>query len=411
VFRFEIQLGAARAPERDTPRPRLRGRRALLADPDAEQRGALASQLRTLGMWVDEAGDGVEAMQMALRAAADDTPHDVLLAELFLPYLSGEELGRRLKRRPRTAGTPLAIMTSTGARGDAKRLNEAGFAGYLTRPIPPEKLEELMQAILATSALPEAERRRQGLVTRYHVEEARTPAAGPPVLVVDDSAINREITLNHLMRLGIDARHAETGAQAIEAIDRDTFAAVLLDLRLPDMHGADVIDAVRRDADPRTLPPILMLTAGATPRERQRCEQAGIEAFMTRPVEAEGLKSALAPYVHAHSANAHGTEPPTPDIPDPRLARVFLQEVDQRTAAMRSELNHHGDLDALGRHAHTIGSTASHFCGTGLTAQARRIEALAHAGDLAAVRDAFPDFEAAWSTLRADIVQRVGTEH
>ncbi|WP_070989052.1 hybrid sensor histidine kinase/response regulator [Halofilum ochraceum] len=411
VFWFEIQLGAARAPDREGPAPRLRGRKVLLADPDADQRTALASQLRTLGMWVTQAGDGVEAMQMALRAAADGTPYDLLLAELFLPCLSGEELGRRLKRRPETCSTSLAIMTATGARGDAKRLNEAGFAGYLTRPIPPENLEELVQAILATHALPEAERRRQGLVTRYHVEETYPHAAVQPVLVVDDSAINREITLHHLSRLGIDADQVDTGARAVEAVGSRDYAAVLMDLRLPDMHGAEAIQTIRRNGAAQAAPPILVLTAGATTEERERCEQAGIEAFMTRPLEGDGLRSALAPWIGARVDSTNEPDAAAMRAPDPKLARVFVQEADERIGAMRTVLAGNADLDVLGRHAHTIGSTSRHFPGTELTDIARQIEARANAGDLDGVRAEFPDLETAWSTLRADLIQGMEAEH
>lgn len=410
VFWFEIQLGAARAPERDAPAPRLRGRRVLLADPDPDQRTALASQLRTLGMWVTQAGDGVEAMQMALRAAADSTAYDLLLAELFLPHLSGEELGRRLKQRPETCTTSLAIMTATGARGDARRLNEAGFAGYLTRPIPPEKLEELVQAILATHALPEAERRREGLVTRYHVEQSCARGRGRPVLVVDDSAISREITLHQLDRLGIDAEQVETGTRAVEAVGSRDYAAILMDLRLPDMHGADAIQAIRRNANARALPPILVLTAGATADERQRCENAGIEAFMTRPIEREALRSALAPWIRARSDTATEPETTISGAPEPKLVRVFVQEADERIGAMRTTLAGNADLDVLGRHAHTIGSTSRHFRGTELTDLARHIEALANAGDLDSVRAAFPEMENAWTALRADLMEGMDTE-
>lgn len=408
VFRFDIQLGAARAPEHGEPVPRLRGRHVLLADRDTDQRTALAHQLQTLGLCVDEAGDGVEATQVALRAAAAGEPYDLLLAELFLPHLSGEELGRRLKREPATATTALAVMTATGARGDVKRLNEAGFAGYLRRPIPPEKLEELLQAILATQQLPEAERRRQGLVTRYHVEQASPRSPASPVLVVDDSSINREITLHHLERLGIGTEPAETGAQAVEAAGRREYSAILMDLRLPDMRGDEAVQAIRDNAGRGDVPPILILTAGATDEERQHCEKVGIDVFMTRPIEREGLRSALAPFLDDRQPPVTPpAESEQKTAPESKLARIFLEESAERITAMRAALFDDADLDTAGRHAHTIGSTSSHFPGTELTGHARHIEQVANAGDLDAARAAFPEFEAAWAALRTELEQQM----
>ena len=409
VFAFTVQLGAAAAPDPGEPAPTLRGRRVLLADPVTERREALAGQLRALGLWVTQVGDGVEAMQTALRAAAEQSPYDLLLADLFLPHLSGERLGARLKQRPETASTCLAVMTATGARGDAKRLNEAGFAGYLTRPLAPERLEPLLQAILATRDLPEAERRRRGLVTRYHVEEARAPCA--PVLVVDDSPVNREITQHHLARLGYESRVAEDGAAALATLEHDTYAAVLLDLRLPDMEGTEVVRRVRAREPDLTRTPVLVLTAGASEEQRRACEKAGIEGFMTRPVDGETLRRNLAASVAPMSESEPQPASAEPVSVSPRLARVFLDETADRVGQMQAGLavGGDGDLERIGRHAHSIASAAHHFPDTGLIELGRRMERLANAGDLAGARETFAPFEQAWTELRGtleDVAER-----
>ncbi|MDZ7748737.1 MAG: response regulator [Halofilum sp. (in: g-proteobacteria)] len=402
AFRFDVRVGAA--PRADAhPEPaalELHGKRVLLVDADAGARAVLAGQLRTLGLVVTECDDGVAALREARRAAHAGAAHELVLADMFAPHLSGEELGRRLKDEPGTGTAALAIMTTAGARGDAKRLNDAGFAGYLTRPLPPEHIEALVRAILATRELPEAERRRQGLVTRYHVQDAAAPAS--PVLVVDDSEVNREVAVDQLRRLGYAVEAVSDGEAAIAAAAARRYAAVLMDLHLPDLDGDRVIARIRGLGGAAAELPVLVLTAGASEAQRRRCRDAGADDILLKPIGRERLQAALATHVGtpAPLAGAPGDaaagdgEAPAPD---PALVGVFLREGGERMARLRAAVAATVDREALARHAHALKGASRHVAGADLAAAAARLEALAPGGGAAELRAQLEQTEAAWA--------------
>jgi|GEM_PF-1545815 len=417
MFWFTVEFGAAATAKSTaaTTDVALRGRRLLLVDADDGARETLAGQLRALGMQISESGDGVDAMQRALRAAADGAAFDIVLADMFAPHLSGEELGRRLKARAQTRDTCLAIMTTAGARGDAKRLNDAGFAGYLTRPIPPEHLQELFKAILATRGLSETERRRQGLITRYYVRDHAREAHS--ILVVDDSEINRVITMDRAARLGIRSDGVADGESAIHAVRGGRYAAVLLDLNLPDLSGDRVIERIRALDEACATVPILVLTAGATDEQARRCQAAGANDILTKPAEPEKLQVALSRYLALQvpvpptgceaAADDRSSATPDPGI-QPELARIFLRETDHRIEEMRAALARGPDFEALARHAHAIKSASRHFPAERLSDSARRLEDDANGTRTDDAVARFEDLLAAWRDVRPRLAHATG---
>ena len=412
VFSFTILVGTGSTSE---PVERaaaidLRGRSLLLADADPQAREALAGQLRTLGMQVTETGDGIEAMQEALRAAKREQPFDVVLTDMFLPHLSGERLGRRLKERPATAGACIAIMTTAGARGDAKRLREAGFAAYLQRPLPPEHLQELLQAILATRDLSEAERQRRGMVTRFSITPA--PVSNAPVMIVDDSPVNREVALGQLARLGLTGHEAGNGAEAFAALERDTFCALLIDQNLPDCSGDELIARLRRLERPYSELPAIVFTAGLSDDERRRCERAGANAVLIKPVRQADLRAALEAHLGAAVADPaqtrHAAEDPAPDphgaTLTPTLARLFLREGRQRIESIRAAIGRDTpDLDRVAREAHGLKGASQHVPAGALARCVERLERAARDGDLQAARREVEALRHDWSRVRREL--------
>ncbi len=409
VFRFDVQLRPASTETvLDRSEIELAGKRVLVAEPDPGGRASLEHHLAELGMEVTTVADGEEAKRIATGAAEADEPFDLVLADMFLPKLSGEELGRLLKQRQYGEHTAFAIMTAAGARGDAKRCSEAGFAGYLTHPIPTEYLGELVAAMLATQQLPETERRRQGLVTRYHVREQVQHT--DPVLVVDDSGINREIAVGHLDALGVSSDTVASGEEAIDALRQNKYAAVLLDLQLPDVDGDRVVKTIREFESPHGDVAVLMLTAGATESERQRCSDAGADEFVVKPIERDQLWSALAPRLtrgadrtSSDKREARRLQSPRPSI-NPRLARVFLQEAEDRLDEIRSAATGSSvNRDRIQRHAHALKSASCHFPENELTDAAARLERIAPVGHDYAIQAQIEAVESAWGELRPQL--------
>ncbi len=406
TFRVTVRLRpvASEAAPVDRSEIDLRGKRVLLADSDASAADALARELESHGMVVTRTGDGLEALRLAQQAAQAEQPFALILADMFLPYLSGEALGRRLKARSDMDAVCIAIMTAAGARGDAKRLSNAGFSGYFSRPLPSEHMGELVRAMLATQKMAPAERRRQGLVTRYNIREGAPEKR--PVLVVEDSDINREITVSYLEGLGLRVETAVDGDSAIEAARHSCYAAVLMDLQLPDKAGDRVTAAIRRLPEPHGSVPVLIFTAGATEQERQWCTEAGADDFVLKPIRRDTLWSKLQPHLESTGTSApvqaaagDAAQSDAARI-DPRLAQVFIGEADDHLKHLDAAIAATIDRETIARRAHALKSASQHFPSNDLTEAARRLEEGVKRGDDDAIPAQVDSVRRAWQGLR-----------
>ncbi|MDX1444157.1 MAG: response regulator, partial [Gammaproteobacteria bacterium] len=334
--------------------------------PDAE-RSALLAQLQALEMDALAVDDGVEGMKAALHAAATGRPFDIVLVAMQLDYLDGEELGRRLLERPATRNCCLAMMTQVGTRGDAKRLKEAGFSAYFLKPIPPEHLGELLRATLATMSLDDEQRRVQGLVTRYYVSD-RKPYRFQ-VLVVEDDPVSREASCRRLEQLGCEVRSVGNGEECFGQIESSKPDLVLLDQNLPDLRGDEIAERLPRVVTGEP-PPIVIFSAGLTQAEKQRCRQAGVAGFLTKPATTVGLRETLQRFGWKES------EAPVDASADPGLLTAYLRESRKRQSEMAETLDAREiDRKLLYRIAHTLRSASSHVGASELASRFAGFEA------------------------------------
>ncbi|HEX6549849.1 MAG TPA: response regulator [Gammaproteobacteria bacterium] len=345
----------------------------LVVAANDDARHAFADQLRALGCDVEEATDGIEGLQYALRSIEQHRPFHLVFTDMFLPHLDGESLGRELKARPETRHMVLSMQTNTGARGDAARLHEAGFAGYFSTRIPPAELRETVVALMATRDLSVAERARHGLVTRYTLTEKRRDARR--VLLVDDSPVDQEITLALLGREGCITDIAVSGREAVSAVQRAMYSVVVLDMQLPDMSGIEVASRIRNLPGDGGRVPIVVLTAGLTDAERKRVRDAGANDVLLKPVEAVLFRRALARFV----AISTQPEAETQAQKDKQLIDLFCRESERRVAAMRIALRD-GEFQSIAREAHTMKGITAHVDAGSMRVIAMRLEELARSG-------------------------------
>lgn len=391
----------------------LEDKRVLLVEPPSANREALAGQMRALGMRVDTESSGARALQRAREAAHKGPAYALLLTDIFLPdEMDGETLGRTLKQDEAIRDICLSVITDTGARGDAKRFNDAGFAGYLTRPIAPESLRELLSRILATRSMTESDRHQMGPVTRWHVERKRRDQL--PVLVVDDSDIALEITRNILQRLGWQVATAMTADAAVQMTADNDYALVLTDWQLDDQRGDALIRKLRELPGERGEVPVVVLSAGSDPEARELALQAGASDWLVKPVAREMLQAALARHtdIEPEQPRPDDTGPDSTlpaETPDTRLVEIFLAEAGKRLEDIRKAANTSPpDLETVARHAHAIKGTSQHVGGNKVAELAGSVEehALHHQHDVLAE---LPDMEHALESLMADLRRQIGS--
>lgn len=370
---FEPQQGISLA--RIARSIEVRGVRLLLADTPSEERFRFEAQLRTLGLDVRAVDDGVEAFKEALLGYLHGRPYELLVTDLFTEHLSGEALARALKARPETRDICLVATTSSGSRGDGKRAKDAGFSGYLTKPIPPEHLGDLLRATLATLAVAEERREDVTLVTRHYVRENAPREA--VVLLVEDEHVGLEVARTRLEKLGCNVTGVMTAGDAIAALARQEFHLVLLDYNLPDSRGDETVRKIM-DQYSQAAPPIIMFSAGLTQAEKQRCLRAGAVGFLEKPASREGLLAVLERYCRLPVAEEQDEIEQSQVTP--ALRRVFIRESLTRLAELEKAVGSRLDRQVIHRTAHSMRSSARHVGAIELSAIFAELETVNETG-------------------------------
>jgi len=411
VFWFAVNLQKPAVISAALPPARvdLKGLRVLVADGNIPARVNLVEQLKSLGMEVQSIGNGNAALQMIRSAADTDYRFDLVMVDMFLPNLNGEELGREVKSHPEMRDTVLVMMTSAGVRGDAQRLNQIGFSGYFGKHIPPEDLPDMLKAVMVTRGMDETERQRSGLVTKYTLSEIRRKHSR--LLLVEDSPVNREITINMLSKLGFETDVAESGHAAIEAARKHSYGLILMDMHLPDISGIEVIEAIHGLSAAYAKVSVIVLTAGATEAEEARCRSLGVKHFLIKPVDSNTLADALTRQQSMSQPSPAGLNS-TPSAPsgqmaedndinaDPKLVEIFIRETTQRLKSLRQALAS-SNAQRVAREAHTIKSSSAYFRAHAMHEAAEKLEKMADEGRLDQTASVIEILEDAYSSLRS----------
>lgn len=395
----------------------LRGLHALVADDNTATRTALAKQLRRLGVEVEEVGDGIAALQMLLVAASTGYRFDLVITDMFLPCMNGEELGREIKSRDATQDTVLLMMTAVGQRGDAQRVHQLGFAAYVKKPVANEGLADLLRAAMATRKMSEEQRRHSGLVTKYSLAKEREAKERQALrlLLADDSAVNREIMHSMLAKMGHTVHIARDGKEAIEIARTRAFDAILMDLQMPVLDGFSAIQAIRASTGVNSRAPIVALTAGVTDTERQRCLAEGANAVLLKPTTTADMTATLARVLARSETTTHlpaTATQRTQTLQPPNVAKIFVAETEQRLAALQRGIDDE-DIARVSREAHTLKGASAHFNAQAMRNAAIEIEQLAARGDLKNARAPFAKLQEAFKSLQAQLAsnapaQRLG---
>ena len=312
TFAFTARLQAAEAPAAPLPRrDDLRGVRALVVDDDATTRALLQGQLTSWGARVHSVPDGVAALRALRTALAHGDPFEVALLDMHMPGMDGLALAGAITADPHLASTRLVVISSMGQRGDAGAAKEAGAAAYLTTPVREAVLYDAVATVLASPPAVAAGHEPAGaLVTRHSVREARGTAigSGRRVLVVEDNPVNQRVAVLILEGLGFLTDVAGDGSEAVKAIGRTPYAAVLMDCQMPVMDGFEATREIRRAEGGAGHIPIIAMTAGAMEGDRDRCLAAGMDDYLAKPVRREDLDAVLRRWVsHQRAASTPST--------------------------------------------------------------------------------------------------------
>ena len=291
-FWFTAHFAPAAVPTR--PRAaRLGGLRVLVVDDHATNRLLLTTLLRDWGCTVAEAVDGQAALDELVAAANRGAAYDLALLDQQMPGLDGETLGAEVRSRPELADTRLVLLTSLGRRGDAARLQQIGFAAYLTKPLRHGQLRDCLELVMGRDGRTD-EPAPTPIITRHTVAESNRHAErAARLLLVEDNAVNQKVALAMLRRLGHTADVAANGLEALAALAQADYDLVLMDCQMPEMDGFEATLQLRASDGRNSTVTIIAMTANAMAGDRERCLAAGMDDYLAKPVQAAALTSLL----------------------------------------------------------------------------------------------------------------------
>jgi two-component system, sensor histidine kinase and response regulator len=305
TFHFTAQVGIAeRQPERRRTEPRLEGMAALVVDDNVTNRRILAETLGLWGIRVTEAESAAAALTALAEAEKKYDPFVLLLTDVQMPERDGFELVEEVKRRTDPAHTPVVVMlTSAGARGDAVRCRQLGVAGYVTKPIRQSDLHKVLTIALSESTLHSG---APELVTRHSLREAGVWKS-LNVLLAEDNLVNQKLAARLLEKQGHKVTLASNGKEALALLDEQVFDLVLMDVQMPELDGFETTAAIReREQLTGKHQVVVAMTAHAMKGDRERCLDAGMDGYVSKPIHARELLAAIDEALSSSSVPATG---------------------------------------------------------------------------------------------------------
>jgi PAS domain S-box-containing protein len=297
--------GGSQTPDPQPREARLEGRRVLVVDDNAHNRLIITEHLDRWRMRSDAVTGALEAVERMRAAVQVGDPYAVVLLDMAMPRHDGLDLARMVAADPRIDGVPLVMLTST-PEIDRSLLAEAGIVACLTKPVLAGEVRDVLMEVLAGEPVGSRTPAAPGTVAargRPLEERAR-------LLVVEDNPVNQLVALGILETLGYEADTADDGVEALERLGAGCYAAVLMDVQMPRLDGYATTRALREsesEAGGRRTP-VVAMTAAAVEGERDRCLAAGMDDFLTKPIDPEALGSALRRWVDRST----GTGPTDP---------------------------------------------------------------------------------------------------
>jgi two-component system sensor histidine kinase/response regulator len=290
-----VHVPAATAARPDTVN--LQNLHALIVDDNGTNRRLLEQILMGWHMVPTQAASVSEGLD-ALRVARETgRPIDLVLADVQMPHEDGFALAEAIKKNPATADVLVVMLTSGGQPGDAARCRELGVAAYLPKPI---RRSELRDAIILALRLHPDAADRPALVTRHTLREARQTGR---ILLVEDNGVNQLVARRLLEKRGHTVVVANNGLEALALLDDPTqtvFGCVLMDVEMPEMGGFECTAIIRKrereQASGRRLP-IVAMTAHAMEGDEARCLAAGMDAYVSKPIQPDSLFELLERYI------------------------------------------------------------------------------------------------------------------
>jgi len=310
----------------------LAGRRVLIVDDNSTNRRILVKQTLVWGMLPSAAASGIEALDFIRHGHA----FDVGILDMSMPEMDGLALALEIRKHRDPLALPLVMLTSvTHQRSRDDKMGQAGFAAYLNKPIKPTALLDALLHALRIAPIPAAAR-------------ALAPPPGAAklavelplnILVAEDNTVNQKVLQQLLAHLGYRADVVASGTEVLDALERQNYDVILMDVQMPEMDGLEATRRLKARFGQAASPWVIAMTANAMLGDREKCLAAGMDAYVPKPVELDDIRAALAAIARPATAS---TPPRNGDEGSPVIDRsriAHLMEIqDERQPTLVGEV-------------------------------------------------------------------------
>ncbi len=434
VFHFIARFGRQRGSivERKLMKPEaLVNLPVLIVDDNATNRRILQELLTSWRMRPTVVESGPQALKELQQAATRGDPYLLLLLDAMMPHMDGFTLAERVKQHPEFAQAVMLMLSSADRAGDAARCREIGLARYLTKPIKPsDLLDAILQELAKLSEetpheeAPRAKKAGESNASGNAQESEQTQRRFH-VLVADDNVVNQKLANRLLEKQGHTVRLADNGKEVLAMIEQEHFDLVLMDVQMPEMGGFEATACIRakeKTSGGRHLP-IIAVTAHAMKGDREKCLQAGMDSYVSKPIQARELARALddvAPFL-ASPGKASAEESPASEEASAcagpidlsaaletaggdaaflsELAELFLNDCPESLSLIRTALAR-GDHDLLAGRAHRLKGSLAVFHAPRAYDLALQLETMGKTSDLRGGEEALAALETEIERMR-----------
>ena len=265
--------------------PHLEGKRVLIVDDNATNRQILTLQTESWGMLPRAAESGIEALDFL----SQGEPFDLAILDMQMPQMDGLTLGAKIQNLPEYQTLPLVMLTSIGKPETSTASPFVNFSAFLTKPIKQFYFYNLLNEIMGGKSINVKSKPNS-------FEQIKTPLSQQHplrILVAEDNIVNQKVALLILGQMGYQADLVTNGLEVLEALLRQPYDVVLMDMQMPEMDGLTATRCIHQEWQKEERPRIIAMTANAMQGDREECLEAGMDAYISKPIRIEALVQAL----------------------------------------------------------------------------------------------------------------------
>jgi CheY-like chemotaxis protein len=285
VFQFTILFKTVDAqPEATAPAPvRLNGKRLLVVEDHNTNREILTQYTAAWGMKSEAVAMGTDALSLLKR----DQAFDVVVIDLQLPDMDAMKLVEEIRRLPGAQNLPIVLLTSVRLRAGDNSASLAGISVFVYKPI---RRGQLLDAL---SRVVDGERQVRRAPTVSEVDKALATRMPLRILLADDNPVNLKVGQAYLLKMGYRAEVATNGIEVLQALERQPYDIVFLDVQMPEMDGYEAARQVCQRWTGSERPRMIAMTGNAMQGDREKCLAAGMDDYVAKPVRPKELESTL----------------------------------------------------------------------------------------------------------------------